>query len=78
MFVSFAVPSFGSYEYCQYQRRREKAGVQRAVEVMDQKRVEKAKRLEDEKQKRRLGKEQKERQAEEDTTRSQRKWWKPW
>lgn len=77
MFVSFPIPAWASYEYCQRQRRTEKAGVQRAVEVMDQKRVEKAKRTEEAKQKRRREIEEKERLEAEEAQRRKR-WWKFW
>lgn len=74
--ASFALPSWGMYEYCNYQRRREKEGVKKAVEIMDLKRVEKEKRARELKEKIKRELQEKERAEEEERKRKQ--WWKVW
>ncbi|KAI9784427.1 MAG: hypothetical protein M1816_000851 [Peltula sp. TS41687] len=66
--------SIGAYEFCQYRRRLEIQGMQRVAEVIERKKVEKARRLKEEAEARRKAEE--ERMAEE--RRRQSRWWKIW
>lgn len=73
--------SYITYEHCQWQRRREKHGVKRAVEVMSAKQMEKEKLKEEARQKRRQGREDKDRAEEEarlEQERRRKQWWRLW
>jgi cytochrome c oxidase assembly protein subunit 20 len=74
---SFALPALGMYEYCNYQRRREKRGVQMANEIMEYKRAEKEKKAQQLREDKRREQEET-RRVEAEEAQRQRRWWKPW
>jgi cytochrome c oxidase assembly protein subunit 20 len=71
--VSFAGPSLGMYEYCNYQRRREKRGLQMANEIMEYKRVEKEKRAQQLREEKRQ--EEEKRRTKEQEAKKGSRWW---
>lgn len=81
---TFCIGAFSMYQYCQYQRRAEKEGMKRAIEIIDRKQLErrqKEARMDRARELRRQKKEQ-----EEQATYSKlqgaeeqgKPWYKPW
>lgn len=75
---TFAGASLVTYEVCQYRRYREKAGMQRAVEIIDRRKVEREQQMKEKRE--RQQREAEERAAEEEAARlkAMRPWYKFW
>lgn len=67
-----------AYEFCQYRRYREKAGMQRAVEIIDRRKAEREKQMAEKRERER--REAEERAAEEERRRveSLKPWYRFW
>ncbi|KAI9724975.1 MAG: hypothetical protein M1812_000251 [Candelaria pacifica] len=76
----FCISAFTMYEYCHYQRRREKDGMKRAVELLDRKKIEREreKKMEVAREERRKAKEEADKLAEEEERKKKSKGWKFW
>jgi cytochrome c oxidase assembly protein subunit 20 len=61
---TWAFMSFAAYQICETKRHYEKAGVQRAVELMEERKEEKIRKFEEAKKARRRAKEEREKQEE--------------
>ncbi|KAL1303351.1 hypothetical protein AAFC00_006748 [Neodothiora populina] len=82
---AFCISSFAMYQYCQYQRRAEKEGMKRAIEIIDRKgleRKQKEARMERARELRRQKKEEEEQavyaKLNADKEAAGKSWWKVW
>lgn len=74
---TFAGASLVTYEFCQYRRSREKVGMQRAIEIIDRRKVERDLQMQEKREKReQMRKELEERAAAEAAAR--RSWYRFW
>lgn len=74
---TFAGASLVTYEFCQYRRSREKVGMQRAIEIIDRRKVERDLQMQEKREKReQVRKELEERAAAEAAAR--RSWYRFW
>ncbi|KAI9707556.1 MAG: hypothetical protein M1836_000517 [Candelina mexicana] len=74
----FCISSFVMYEYCHYQRRKEKNGMKRAVEILDRKKIEREEKMQAAREARRKAKEEADKLVEEEERKKKLKGWKFW
>jgi cytochrome c oxidase assembly protein subunit 20 len=72
---SFVLFSIANYEYCQYKRQLEKAGMKRAVEIIAQKKSEKEEAARIKREERRRAKEEADRREEEERRKKSWRFW---
>ena len=72
--TTFTLISAGAYEFCQRKRMLEMAGIRRANEIMEQKKIELEGKKEAERKRRRALKEEQDRQREEEEKRQEKGW----
>ncbi|KAI9822488.1 MAG: hypothetical protein M1827_000207 [Pycnora praestabilis] len=75
---TFCLASLGMYEFCQIRRGMEKKGMKRAVEIMDQKKMEREDKMKASREARRKAKEEADRLAEEEEEAKKKNNWKFW
>lgn len=68
------VTSLGAFEMCQYRREKEKAGMMKAIEVIDKKQQEREKKIAEFRALKKAEEEAKKKAEEE----ANRRWWKMW
>ncbi|KAI5842528.1 hypothetical protein DFP73DRAFT_595888 [Morchella snyderi] len=75
---TFAGASLMTYEFCQFRRHREKAGMQRAIEIIDRRKAEREKQMAEKKEKLRIEREEKAKAEEAARIAAMRPWYKFW
>lgn len=79
--LGFLSTSAVGYQYCQYQRRREREGMRMAIKIVEEKKEERAKLLAEKREKWLALKEEKraaEEREEAERKESEKRWWKIW